>query len=97
MLSKESLRQLKGVKQLLDDAFTAGLDATEKLHQTIARKPYDVLEKIDPIATPVQSIGKVQSGITQGVYAAIRGIHQLGTGLVDKAIDLADREPTKRN
>ena len=91
MATKESLAQLKGLKQLLDDAFGATLDATERLHQALAGKPYHLLAKIEPIATPVKTVEKVQAGITQGVYAAVRGIHRLGGGVVDKALEVAER------
>lgn len=97
MLSNESLANLRGVKQLLDDTFEAGLDATERLHLEIASRPYRLLEKIDAIARPVHAIGALQSGITHGVYAAIRGVHQIGSGLADKAIALVNAKQTTRS
>lgn len=96
MVTKESLAQLKGLKQLLDDAFGATLDATERLHQTLAGKPYHLLAKIELIATPVKSVEQVQAGITHGVYAAIRSVHQVGGGVVDKALELAERRREER-
>ena len=97
MVSKEAHGQIRGIKQLLDDAFSAALDTTEKLHQNIATKPYRLLEKVDPIAAPARAVEQVQSGITHGVYAAIRGVHQVSSGLLDKVIALADPERDKKN
>ena len=96
MLSNETLAQLRGLKQLLDDGFSAGLDATEKLHQDIAARPYRWLEKVEPIARPAQAVGTLQSGITHGIYAAIRGVHRVGSGLADGVITLAEAQRKPR-
>jgi len=82
---------LRGAKDLIQDAVLAGTDAAERLQLSVARQPYAVLEKIAPIAAPVRAVEQVQTGITVGIYGAIRFVTRLTASLADHALDLAER------
>lgn len=94
-MSKLPVQQIRGVKDLIQDAVDAGVDATEQVHQSIARKPFALLAKITPIAGPVLVIEQVQHGITTGIYQAIRTVNKLSGALATQVIDRLDRGTDK--
>src|SRR5207247_5444540 len=71
------MRQILGMKDLIQDTIEATVIAIAKAHQDIAHLPYAVLEQIDPIAAPVRTIEHVQQTITDEVYYAIRVVNQI--------------------
>lgn len=87
-MPKIPIKQIRGAKDLIHDAVNAGINATEEVHQAIARKPYALLEKIDVIATPVKAVGHVQHFVTSRVYQAVRTVNKL-TGII--ATQVIDR------
>jgi len=83
--------QLRGAKDLIQDAVLAGTDAAQRLQLSAARQPYAVLEKIAPITVPVRAVEQVQTAITIGVYGMIRSVTRLTASVADHALDLAER------
>jgi hypothetical protein len=71
-MEKPTIRQLRGLNDLLADAVDAGVSRTEQVHQSIARYPYAVLKRIGPIAGPIGAIEFVQTTITGSVYWTLR-------------------------
>jgi hypothetical protein len=71
-LDKSTIRQLRGLKDLVAEAVDAGVTRTENVHREIARYPYALLARISPIAAPVRTIEYVQTTITGSVYWTIR-------------------------
>jgi hypothetical protein len=88
-------KQLRGIKDLIQDAVDAGVDATEKLHLIIMRKPYAALEKIDAIAAPVHLVERVQNTITIGTYQSIRTINKLSATIASRVIDHLEESAEK--
>jgi hypothetical protein len=89
-MAKLSLPQLRGAKDLIQEAVEAGVTATEQLHLAIARKPYVLLARIDAIAGPVQAVDLIQQTITGSVYRAIRVANRLTGAIATKMIDRLD-------
>lgn len=91
-MTKIDLRQVRGAKDLLQDAVEAGVNATESVHRAIARKPYAILSSIDAIAGPVRQIEQVQSVITTGVYLTIRTLNKTVGAVATLALDRLDQK-----
>jgi hypothetical protein len=94
-MAKLPVQQIRGAKDLIQEAVEAGVTATEQVHQTIARKPYALLAKIDVIAGPVQVVEQIQQTITCGVYRAIRAANRLTGALATQVIDHLDAHQTR--
>ena len=88
-------KQLRGIKDLIQDAVDAGVDTTELVHLAIARKPYAMLEKIEAIAGPVHVVERVQNTITVGVYQSIRAINKLSATIATGILDHIERSADK--
>ena len=91
-MEKIPVQQIRGVKDLLQDAVDVGVNVTEEVHQSIARKPYELLAKFTPISAQVKVIEQVQFTITAGVYEAIRTVNKLTGALATQVIDRLDAD-----
>jgi hypothetical protein len=80
--------QLRGAKDLAQDAVAATVNQVAKAHTDIARSSYTVLGWFPTVAEPARAIEQVQLTITSGVYDAIRGVNRLA---FDAATRLLDR------
>ena len=79
--------QLRGAKDLAQDAVAATVDEVAKAHLDIASAAYAVLGWFPIVAEPASAIGQVQLTITGGVYDAIRGINRLAGDAADGLLD----------
>ncbi len=84
------VEQLRGAKDLIEDAVLAGADAAQRLQLSIARQPYALLEKFAPAALPVRAVEQVQTAITLGVYGAVRSLTRVSASMAGWALDLAE-------
>lgn len=82
-------QQILGAKDLLHDAITAAVNATERVHLAIARKPYALLERIQPIARPVKLVEQIQLAITGVAYGGTRVLHHAVNAVVTQALKTA--------
>ncbi len=97
-MSRLSIQQLRGLKDLIQDAVAAGVNITEETHQAIARQPYALLEKIPIIATPAHVIENVQQTVTSGVYQTIRAVNQVSGAFANQVLDrLEEKEHAQRS
>jgi hypothetical protein len=80
-MSRLTLKQIKGLQELIQDAVEAGANATEEVHQAIARQPYALLRRIPGIAQPARVVEQFQHALTSGVYQSIRLVNR-GLGRV---------------
>jgi len=90
-MNKMAVGQLRGAKDLIEDAVLAGTDAAQRLQLSLTRQPYAVLEKITPIAVPVRAVEQVQNAITVGIYGTIRSITRATAAVASHALDIAER------
>ena len=79
--------QLRGAKDLAQDAVAATVDEVAKAHLDIARAPYAVLGLIPIVAEPARAIEQVQSTITDGVYVAIHAVNRLAGSAATSLLD----------
>ena len=71
------LRQIRGAKDLAQDAVAATTTAIAEAHHDIARKPYAVLNRIE----------QMQLAITGGVYQAIHAVNRLAGSAATRVLD----------
>ncbi len=81
----DTLRQIRGAQELLEDAIEAAAVSIGDAQKKMTRYPYGLLAGIEPIAAPVRAIEEVHLRITDGVYYSIR----LGNRLVGLAAGFA--------
>jgi hypothetical protein len=86
-MSQLSIQQLRGLKDLIQDAVAGGVNITEETHQAIARQPYALLAKIPIIATPAHVVEHVQQTVTGSVYQTIRAVNQVAGALANQVLD----------
>lgn len=91
-----SLKQAVGLKNLIQDAVEAGVDATEDVHLNIMRQPYALLQRIPVIAKPAWAVEQVQQTITQGVYQSIRLVNRAAGTLSSKALEICYEKAASR-
>ena len=89
-MEKETIRQLRGLNDLVADAVDAGVTRTERIHRSIARYPYAVLTRIGPVAAPVRVVEYVETTITGTVYWSVRLVARVGGGVVSQFLELLD-------
>jgi hypothetical protein len=84
-MEPDTLRQLRGAKDLLEDAIEAAAVSIGDAQKKMTRFPYRMLAGIEPIAVPVRAIEEAHLRITDSVYFSIR----LGNRLVGLAAGFA--------
>jgi len=94
-MSRFSIQQAKGLKDLVQETVEAGTNATEQVHQSIAKQPYAVLKRIPLIAPPARIIEQCQHAVTSGIYQSIRVINRVSGTLATKALDRLEEKPEK--
>jgi len=77
MMDREDWRRIKGLRRLIHDGVERGADFVEKHHRHAARKPFQVLESIKPIAGPTWVVRSVHDGVLSLTYGSIRAINQV--------------------
>lgn len=86
-MDPQTLRQIRGAKDLLQDAVEAAAIAIADAHKTMTRKPYTLLARVTPITAPVRAIEQAHLQMTDGVYFAIRLGNRLAGLLAGFALD----------
>lgn len=87
-MERETIRQLRGLNDLVADAVDAGVTRTERIHRSIARYPYAVLARIGPVAAPARAVEFVETTITGTVYGSVRLATRVGGGVVAQVLDI---------
>ena len=75
-MDRESWRRIKGLRRLIHDGVERGADFIEKHHRHVAKKPFQVLESITPIAAPTRVVRSVHDGVLSLTYGSIHAINQ---------------------
>lgn len=87
--ASETMRRLKGLRALVQEAVEHGTKAVEKVHRDTANRTFDILEAIEPIALPVKVVHTVHDVSVATTYGAIRVVNKVvGKGL-ELALDAA--------
>lgn len=93
-MAKPTVRQLRGLNDLITDALAAGVTRTEEIHRAIARRPYAVLKRIGPIAAPVRTVEFVETTISGSVYWTIRLASEVSGRIVSQVLERLDTSET---
>jgi hypothetical protein len=86
----ETMKRLRGLRALVEQAVEHGSKAVEKVHRATANRTFDVLESIEPIATPVKVVHTFHDLSVGATYGAIRLVNKVVGKTLDVAIDVAD-------
>jgi hypothetical protein len=86
-----AVNRLRGLADLLQDAVQHGTIAVEKVHQSVARTPLDVVAIVPPLAAPARWVAAWQSRMIARTYDTIRETSAAVGVLVRAVVDAADR------
>lgn len=95
-MNPETLRQLRGAKDLLEEAIEAAAVKLCDAQKKMTRQPYRLIALVEPVAVPVRTIEEVHLRITDGVYYSIRLGNRLVGMAAGFALDRFDRRPHGR-
>lgn len=70
------MTDLKGLKDLVQEAIDKGATTVEEVHQSIASKPLEILQQLIPDKTPAKEIEAFQKKTIGSVYDMIRTVNQ---------------------
>jgi hypothetical protein len=82
-----TIRRLRGAADLVTDAIEAAATEAQRAHEAFARRPYAVLERIEPIAGPVKAIEGVHNLVMETAYGSVRVANAIVGAVVTTAID----------
>jgi len=63
-------------KDLVVESVDKGFVSMEEVHSTIANLPFEMLEKVEPLAEATNNIQEIQEKTTHKVYDMIRSVNQ---------------------
>ncbi len=75
-MNDEDWKRIKGFKRLIHDGVDRGATFVEKHHRHAAKKPFQVIESIKPIAAPTRVVRSVHDGVLSLTYGSIRAINR---------------------
>ncbi len=87
--------EMRGLKDLLVAAIRGGTTTIEQMHTSIARRPFQVLERMPVTRMPAGAARFLHDGISSGVYAGLRGLMQLAGGAAELALLPLQEEETE--
>lgn len=65
-------KRWSGLSQLIGDAVEHGATAVERIHMATARRPFQIIEQIRPIAAPAKVVHGIHDAIVTNTYNQIR-------------------------
>ena len=86
-MNEVSVRQLRGAKDLVEDAVDAAALAIGDVQRKMTQAPYALLAAGAPIARPVRAIERVHLRITDSVYFSLRLANRLAGTMAGLALD----------
>jgi hypothetical protein len=90
------MQRWRGLKSLIVDAVHHGSRAVERIQLETARVPFEILEKVPPLAEPVKGIHVVYDTSVTATHGIIRWVNgAVGKGL-DVVIDVVEAEQARR-
>lgn len=71
-MDRETMKQMRGAKDLLQDGVDAAANSIEKAQRGVVHRSYDIVARVTHLDLPVRAIESVQQAVTGGIYASIR-------------------------
>jgi triacylglycerol lipase len=91
------MRRLTGLLNLIHDVIEKTTDLVEETHESVMRKPVDLLSAIEPIGDTVRVIDGARRFTTSVIYSAIRATNHGARLLSDAGIALATAAASERD
>jgi hypothetical protein len=88
------MKKWRGVKALVQDAVDKGSTAVEHVHKRTAAVPFELLQKVPPLAAPVRGIHEVHDLAVSGSYGMVRLVNRVAGKVLDVAFDVLEGEST---
>jgi len=85
-----TLRRLKGATSLVHDAIDAAVPAIARAHRGVANTPFEILERVGPIAAPAAVVRAVHDTVTDGTYRTIRSVNRILATVTAGALECAE-------
>lgn len=86
------IQQWRGLKALVQDAVDHGSRAVERLQKEVASRPFDLLEQIPQIKTPVRGIREIHDTAVSSVHGMIRLVNRVAGETLDAVLDAVPDE-----
>ncbi len=86
-----NMNRWRGLRALLEDAVEHGASAVERVHRATAARPFEILDRIPPLAPGAHVVRVVHDATVAGVYEAIRQVNRLVGGALSVALDVVER------
>ena len=85
------MNRLRGLAELVQDAVQHGTIAVEKVHQSVARTPLEVLALVPPLTATALWMADAQSRLIAASYRTIREASAAAGALAGTCIEAAER------
>jgi hypothetical protein len=92
-MTPAELKRLRGLKDLVRDVVTQGASAVERVHLATARRPFQVLGRIAPLAQPAQLAHQVHDAAVSTTYGLVRAVAHGAGEVADLALDALEPGP----
>jgi hypothetical protein len=86
------LGRWRGLSALIGDVIEHGATAVERIHMATARRPFQIIELIPPIAAPTKLVHGIHDAIVTNTYNQIRWVNSTVQKVVQAALK-EDQEP----
>lgn len=92
-----TMNRWRGFRALMEDAVEHGTSAVERVHKATAARPFDILDRIAPIAPAARGVRVVHDATVAGVYETIRQVNRLVGATLSVALDAIERGQDQRS
>jgi len=90
------MRRWRGLTDLAVEAVDQGTRAVERIHLWTAARPFDLLERLPPLAPPLRRARRLQEALVSRTYRAIRLANRGVGGVLGVALDAAEHVRLRR-
>jgi hypothetical protein len=87
-----NLGRWRGISALIGDVIEHGTSAVERIHMATARRPFQIIELIPPLAAPAKLVHGIHDVIVTNTYSQIRWVNSTVQKVVQAALK-EDQEP----
>ena len=70
-----NLARWRGLVAIIGDAVEHGSAAVERIHMATAKRPFQIIEQIPPIAAPTKVVHGIHDAIVTNTYKQIRWVN----------------------
>lgn len=85
-----TLKRIRGLKAMVQDAVLEGSKAIERVQVESAARPFSVLEQVEPLAIPAKGVHLVHDAVVAGSHTMVRLWTRAIGATLDVALDLAE-------